>query len=102
MFHAFEKKIIDQYVDAYTNSAVKKLGYRRANWLPLVQVLIGIMCILNVFACMYRADFVTGLVCVLAIFFLTETDDIGRNTFRYLPLLQLFSIIYDCIWLFAI
>lgn len=101
-FHDFEKKVVDQYVDHYANKAVRKLGYRRANWLPLVQVLITIMCILNVFACVARPDFLTGIVCVLAIFYLSDNEDINRDKFRLLPLLQLFSIIYDFIWLFFI
>lgn len=101
-FHDFEKKVVDQYVDVYANKAVRKLGYRRANWLPLVQVLITIMCILNVFACIARPDFLTGLVCVLAIFYLSDNEEINRDKFRLLPLLQLFSIIYDFIWLFFV
>lgn len=86
-FHDFEKKVVDQYVDVYANKAVRKLGYRRANWLPLVQVLITIMCILNVFACIARPDFLTGLVCVLAIFYLSDNEEINRDKFRLLPLL---------------
>ena len=60
------------------------------------------MCILNVFACIARPDFLTGLVCVLAIFFLSESEDINRDKFRWLPVLQLISIIYDLVWLFFI
>ena len=77
--HAFEKQVIDQVVDKYTNKIVQKLGYRRANWLPLVHVLIFFMCILNVFACFSRPDFITSLVCVLAIFFLTDNDSVNRD-----------------------
>ena len=87
-------------MDKYTNKFVQKLGYRKANWLPLVHFLIGFMCILNVFACFSRADFTTSLVCVLAIFYLNDNDDINRDQFRFLPLLQLVSIVYDIIWLF--
>ena len=60
------------------------------------------MCILNVFACIARPDFLTGLVCVLAIFYLTDNDDINRDKFRLLPILQFISIIYDVIWLFFV
>ena len=98
--HSFEKRVIDQYVDRYTNKFVQKLGYRRANWLPLVYILVFFMCILNVFACFSRPDFITSLVCVLAIFYLNDNDSINRDQFRYLPLLQLVSIIYDAVWLF--
>jgi len=51
---------------------------------------------------MARPDFLTGLVCVLAIFYLNDNDDINRDKFRLLPLLQFMSIIYDFIWLFFI
>ena len=100
--HSFEKRVIDQYVDKYTNKFVQKLGYRRANWLPLVYILIFFMCVLNVFACFSRPDFITSLVCVLAIFYLNDNDNINRDQFRYLPLLQLVSIIYDAVWLFVL
>ena len=58
------------------------------------------MCILNIFACFSRADFLTGLVCALAIFFLNDSGDVSRDTFRFLPIVQLLSIVYDVIWLF--
>ena len=77
--HAFEKQVIDQVVDKYANKFVQKLGYRRANWLPLVYVLIFFMSILNIFACFSRPDFITSLVCVLAIFFLNDNDSINRD-----------------------
>jgi len=79
---------------------VKKLGYRRANWLPLVYVLIGFMFILNVFACYARPDFCTSIVCVLAILYLNDNSQVRRDDFRYLPLIQLVSIAYDFVWLF--
>lgn len=101
-FHSFEKKVVDQYVDKYTNKFVQRLGYRRANWLPLVHVLITFLCILNIFACFSRPDFVTTLVCVLAIFYLNDNDDLNRDHFRFLPLLLLMSIGYDALWLFYI
>lgn len=77
--HYFEKQVIDQGVDKYANRFVQRLGYRRANWLPLVNVLISFMCILNVFACFSRPDFITSLVCVLAIFYLNDNDGINRD-----------------------
>lgn len=98
--HKFEKKIIDQYVDKYTNKAVQKLGYRRANWLPLVHVLVTFLVILNILVCFSRPDFLTTLVCVLAIFYLNDNDDINRDQFRFLPILLLISIAYDSLWLF--
>ena len=89
-------------VDKNANWFVKQLGYRKAVWLSLVHVAIFIMCILNCFACFYRPDFITTLVCVLSIFFLNDTEGLDRNQFRLVPLLQLMSIIYDTVWLFFI
>lgn len=94
--------VIDQGVDIYANKFVKKLGYRRANWLPCTQVMVMFMCILNVFSCFSRPDFLTSLVGALAIFYLNDNDNISREKFRYLPLFQLVSIAYDAIWLFGI
>jgi hypothetical protein len=94
--------VIDQGVDIYANKFVKKLGYRRANWLPCTQVMVMFMCILNVFSFFFRPDFLTSLVGALAIFYLNDNDNISREKFRYLPLFQLVSIAYDAIWLFGI
>ena len=33
--HRIEKKIIDQHVDKYVSKIVKKMGFRKANWLGL-------------------------------------------------------------------
>ena len=92
--------MIDQYVDKYTNKFVKKLGYRKASWLPLVYILIAFMIILNIFACYAKPDFLTTLVCALAILFLNDNDNIDRDMFRVVPFLQLCSIAFDIVWLF--
>ena len=54
------------------------------------------------FTCFYRADFLTTLVCVLAIMYLNDLDGLDRDHFRWLPILQLISIGYDTTWLFII
>lgn len=59
LFHKFEKYIIDRVVDRYSNSFVRKLGYKRANWLPCTKVLMMFLFILNAFACYARPDFLT-------------------------------------------
>ena len=86
----------------YSNKFVHKLGYRKAKWLPCVKVLIGTMVILNIMACYARPDFITQMVCVLAILFLSDSETISRDAFRALPLVLLVSIVYDFIWLFFI
>ena len=97
--HDFEKRVVDQMVDHYANKVVKKLGYRKANWLPCVQILLLLLFVLNVFACYYRPDFITQLIVVLSIFFLNDTEGVNRNKFRMLPLLLLMSIVYDIFFL---
>lgn len=74
-------------MDKYANKVVQNLGYRNANWLPLVQFLIGISFVLNSLVCFSRADFSTNLVIVLAIFFLNDHLEVNRDKFRWLPLL---------------
>ena len=100
--HRIEKKIIDQHVDKYVSKIVKKMGFRKANWLGLTQTLIAFQCITNAFTCFYRADFVTTLVCALAILYLNDTEGLDRDHFRWLPLAQLISIGYDTTWLFLL
>ena len=100
--HSFEKQIVDKGVDKYVNKFVKKLGYRKANWVPCVKFMLFILLILNIFACYARPDFLTQLVVVLSVFFLTDNDNINRDKFRVLPILILISMTYDFVWLFFI
>ena len=100
--HNFEKRVLDGAVDKYTNKLVHKLGYRRANWMYLLQVLLMSLIVLNTLVCIYRADFVTTTSVVVAILFISDTGDINRDKFRWLPLLQFFSILYDFFWLMFI
>ena len=102
ILHKFEKNVIDQGVDKYSNQFVQKLGYRKANWLPCVWILMGVLFIMNAIACYARPDFLTQLTIVLAIFFLSNPDMVKRNHFRALPVLLLISMIYDAIYLFGV
>ena len=85
--HRFEKKVIDQVVDKNVNKAVKKLGWRKANWLGLTWTLICFQSITNAFTCFYRAVFLTTLINVLAIMYLNDLDGLDRDHFRWLPML---------------
>ena len=60
------------------------------------------MIVLNTLICVYRADFVTTTSVVIAILFISDTSDINRDKFRWLPLLQFVSILYDFFWLMFI
>lgn len=57
--------------------------------------------VLNAFACYARPDFLTQMVCVLALYFLT-VEGIDQSLFRMLPVAILVSIIYDVLYLFYI
>jgi hypothetical protein len=50
-------------------------------------------------SCFDRADHVTTVAGVLAIFYLNDSSDLNRNKFRYIPVMLLFSLVYDLIWL---
>ena len=39
---------------------------------------------------------------VMAIFFLNDTSGLNRNKFRALPVLLLFSLVYDFLWIFLL
>ena len=64
--------------------------------------MLGILLILNMLASFDRADYVTSIAAILAIFFLNDNSDINRDKFRYLPIVMLISVVYDIIWLFLI
>lgn len=91
---------MNEYVDKYTNKIVKKVGFRKAYWLKITYFLIGAVFVINMFTCWARPDFITSLVCALAVFFLNDVSDINRDKFRGLPFLLLVSVLYDFIWLF--
>jgi hypothetical protein len=57
--HAFEKKILDQAVDKYSNMLVRRIGFRKARWVPCVKTLLLILLVLNVISCYARPDFTT-------------------------------------------
>ena len=59
VLHKVEKYVIDRAVDRYSNAFVRKLGYKRANWLPCTRVLMALLFVLNAFACYARPDFLT-------------------------------------------
>merc|ERR1712147_418586 len=60
------------------------------------------MLLLNMLSCFDRADYVTSVAGVMAIFFLNDTSGLNRNKFRALPVLLLFSLVYDFLWIFLL
>jgi hypothetical protein len=86
-------------VDTWGKKFLKKMGLRRVVWLGVVQTMIALELGLNFLACLSRPDFITTLVCTLAIFFLSDSSDLNRDRFRWLPVFLLVSILYDLVWL---
>lgn len=80
---------------------VSVFGIKSDNWQVLTKILLYALFILNAFACYGRPDFLTQLVCVLALYFL-NTDNLDQSMFRLLPLAVLMSFIYDIVYLFFI
>ena len=70
------------------------------NWPRLCFILTGAYTVLNMLACMYRADFLNVTVCAIAIFLLTNANEIQRKTFRLLVAGTFLSFVYDIIWEF--
>lgn len=99
LLHKVEKYLVDKVVDRYSNAFIRKLGFRKANWLPCTRVLMVILFVLNAFACYARPDFLTQITCALSVYYLAENEDIDRTKFRLLPLAILVSFIYDLVYL---
>ena len=89
-------------MDQWVSHTVKHAGAKRTNWLPCVQATVGFMLLLNMLSCFDRADYVTSVAGVMAIFFLNDTSGLNRNKFRALPVLLLFSLVYDFLWIFLL
>lgn len=81
------------------NVGLSVFGIKAENWQVLTKILLYVLFILNAFACFARPDFLTQMVCVLALYFL-NTDNLDQSIFRLLPLAVLLSFIYDIIYLF--
>ena len=97
-----EKHIINNEVDYHSTRLFHKLGFRKPNWVLFLKVLIGILMVLNAASSFARPDFVTLVVIVLSLHYLSDAENINRDQFRLLPLLLFISIIYDFLWLFFI
>lgn len=54
--------------------------------------------VLNLFAGLYRADFVNITVCAVAIFLLTNPDVVHKTSFRLLVAGTVISLVYDIAW----
>ena len=98
----FEKKILNDWVGKASDNFVKRLGYRKTQWIPCIRVLLLVQFILNVMSCYARPDFITQLVIVMTLFYTSEFSNINGKKFRLLPVAILLSMVYDYVWLFHI
>lgn len=94
--------MLDKKVEENTNKMMRNMGYKKTNWLGFTKVLMMILFVLNAFACYARPDFLTQIVCVLSVFYLTANENVNKTKFRVLPIAILISFIYDLIYLIFI
>ena len=78
---------------------MRSMGYQQTPWLKCTKGLMLILFFFNAFAGYARPDFLTQIVCVLAVYMLQENDNIDRTKFRLLPIALFISIIYDIVFL---
>ena len=57
------------------------------------------MLVLNALSCFDRADYLTTVAGVLALYYLNDSTGLKRDHFRAIPVMLLFSFVYDVLWL---
>ena len=77
--HQFEKTVMDKWVGTGVDTVVKKAGFRRVKWMPCVSLSLGLLLVLNCLACFDRADYMSSVASILAIFFLNDNSKICRD-----------------------
>ena len=83
-------------IDGY----LRDKGFRQINWARLCFTVTVIYTVLNLFAGLYRADFVNITVCAVAIFLLTNPEMVDKTSFRLLVAGTFLSLVYDIVWRF--
>lgn len=86
-------------VDALAMSLAKRAGMEQVPWYLLTWVVTIVYLCLSLASCFFRADFINVTICVVAIYMLTETQEIRKNTFRNLVFAIVVSFFYDFVFL---
>lgn len=72
---------------------------RPIKWAKCTYILTVIYTLLVMVASLARADSMNVTVCTLALYFLTNTNDVKNKHFRLLVLALALSLVYDLIYL---
>jgi hypothetical protein len=89
---------IEEKMSSSIDGYLRDKGFRQINWARLCFTVTVIYTVLNLFAGLYRADFVNITVCAVAIFLLTNPEMVEKTSFRLLVAGTFLSLVYDIVW----
>ena len=89
---------IEEKMSSSIDGYLRDKGFRQINWARLCFTVTLIYTVLNLFAGLYRADFVNTTVCAVAIFLLTNPEMVDKTSFRLLVAGTFLSLVYDIVW----
>lgn len=89
---------IEEKMSSSIDGYLRNKGFRQINWARLCFTVTVINTVLNLFAGLYRADFVNITVCAVAIFLLTNPEIVNKTSFRLLVAGTFLSLVYDIVW----
>ena len=89
---------IEEKMSSSIDGYLRKKGFLQINWARLCFTVTVIYTVLNLFAGLYRADFLNITVCAVAIFLLTNPEMVDKTSFRLLVAGTFLSLVYDIVW----
>jgi hypothetical protein len=89
---------IEEKMSSSIDVYLRNKGFRQINWARLCFTVTVINTVLNLFAGLYRADFLNITVCAVAIFLLTNPEMVEKTSFRLLVAGTFLSLVYDIVW----
>jgi hypothetical protein len=89
---------IEEKMSSSIDVYLRNKGFRQINWARLCFTVTVINTVLNLFAGLYRADFLNITVCAVAIFLLTNPEMVDKTSFRLLVAGTFLSLVYDIVW----
>lgn len=89
---------IEEKMSSSIDGYLRNKGFRQINWARLCFTVTVINTVLNLFAGLYRADFLNITVCAVAIFLLTNPEIVNKTSFRLLVAGTFLSLVYDIVW----
>ena len=93
-----EPRPIEEKMSSSIDGYLREKGFRQINWARLCFTVTIIYTVLNLFAGLYRADFLNITVCAVAIFLLTNPEMVEKTSFRLLVAGTFLSLVYDIVW----